>query len=93
MQFSNLISIQQVDATVESDVASKFQVQGYPTLKFFRAGTPSEYGGGRTAPEIVAWLNKKTGPPATALATEADLTVNKLRKLESIVHEYSKFQI
>ena len=29
--------------------------------------------GGRTQAEIVAWLNKKTGPPAKALATAEDL--------------------
>ena len=44
-------------------------------MKFFRNGSPSEYGGGRTAAEIVNWLNKKTGPPAKALATEDELKV------------------
>jgi len=32
-----------------------------------------EYGGGRTAGDIVNWLKKKTGPPATAVSTQEDL--------------------
>ena len=50
-----------VDSTVEKTVAEKFQVKGYPTLKFFINGSPVEYNGGRTEDEIVNWINKKSG--------------------------------
>ncbi|CAH1273285.1 P4HB [Branchiostoma lanceolatum] len=61
------IKLAKVDATVESDVAQKFEVRGYPTIKFFRNGKPMDYGGGRQGDQIVTWLEKKTGPPATNL--------------------------
>lgn len=53
-----------VDATIESPLAEQYGIRGYPTLKFFRNGNEAEYNGGRTAEEIVAWVQKKTGPPA-----------------------------
>lgn len=67
------VKLAKVDATIESKVAEKFEVRGYPTLKFFKNGKPTEYGGGRTADDIVSWLNKKTGPPAKALSSAEDL--------------------
>merc|ERR1712061_784856 len=65
------IKLGKVDATEESKLAEKFEVRGYPTLRFFKNGKPVEYGGGRTADTIVSWVEKKTGPPAKDL-TGAD---------------------
>jgi len=68
------IKLGKVDATEESKLAEKFEVRGYPTLKFFKNGKPVEYGGGRTADTIVNWLEKKTGPPAVELKAVEDAT-------------------
>merc|ERR1712038_1869344 len=66
------IKLGKLDATEESKTAEKFEVRGYPTLKFFKNGKPMEYGGGRTAETIVSWVEKKTGPPAKTLAGAED---------------------
>jgi len=67
------IKLAKVDATIESKLAEKYEVQGFPTLKFFKKGNMMEYGGGRTEAEIISWLNKKTGPPAKILETVEDV--------------------
>jgi protein disulfide-isomerase A1 len=77
------IKLATVDATIEQDLAQKFDVKGYPTIKFFSEGTTLEYTGGRTQDDIVNWLKKKTGPAAEELKTVDDL--NKLKEGNDVV--------
>merc|ERR1711872_482129 len=79
------IVLAKVDATEEGAVAEKFEVRGYPTLKFFRNGKATEYGGGRTADTIVSWLEKKTGPPALAVASVEEATAFVAGKDGSVI--------
>jgi len=79
------IKLGKLDATEEGATAEKFEVRGYPTLKFFKNGKPMEYGGGRTADTIVSWLEKKTGPPAITLASVEEAKAYTEGKSVSII--------
>ena len=41
------VPLAKVDCTVEKELADQFNVQGYPTLKLFKDGEPSDYEGPR----------------------------------------------
>lgn len=55
--------IAKVDADAERSLGERFDVKGFPTLKWFPKGNTAgeEYDGGRTADTIVSWINQKTG--------------------------------
>jgi len=51
-----------IDATIESSLASRFDIRGYPTLKLFSKGQVVEdYKGGRTKNDIVKYIREKAG--------------------------------
>ena len=51
-----------VDATIETGLAQKYDIRGYPTLKFFRKGKVVEdYKGGRTKNDIIKYIREKAG--------------------------------
>merc|ERR1712168_1496562 len=67
------IKLAKVDATVEKELGEKAGVRGFPTLKFYRDGDMKDYGGGRDADKIIAWLKKYTGPLAKELSTAEEV--------------------
>jgi protein disulfide-isomerase A1 len=67
------IALAKVDCTIHKTVASRFGIEGFPTLKLFTNGVASEYNGGRTESEIVSWMKKKTGPATKVLTTVAEV--------------------
>ena len=42
------LKLAKIDATEHRDMATKYGVGGYPTLKFFKSGQPIAFKGGRT---------------------------------------------
>ncbi|XP_012718657.2 protein disulfide-isomerase A4 [Fundulus heteroclitus] len=63
-QRSPPIPLAKVDATVETELASRFGVTGYPTLKIFRKGKAFEYNGPREKYGIVDFMSEQAGPPS-----------------------------
>jgi protein disulfide-isomerase A1 len=66
------VRLAKMDATEHRDAAAKFDVKGFPTLKFFNNGVAAEYSGGRTAKDIVNYMVKKSGPAAATVASAED---------------------
>ena len=65
------IPLATVDATVEKDLAKKYDVTGYPTLKIFRNGKVSEFKGGRTSHDIVSTMQVEKNPHTVEITTSS----------------------
>ncbi|KAG5185005.1 protein disulfide isomerase [Tribonema minus] len=62
-------SIAKLDATEHTQAAEKYEVQGFPTIKYIigKGGKVLDYNGGRTSADIVSYVVKKSGPATIAL--------------------------
>ncbi|XP_007428602.1 protein disulfide-isomerase A4 [Python bivittatus] len=58
------IPLAKVDAIAETDLAKRFDVSGYPSLKIFRKGKPFDYNGPREKYGIVDYMIEQAGPPS-----------------------------
>lgn len=67
------LHLAKIDTTVHKAIGTKFNIEGFPTLKLFTKGTPVDYNGGRTEPEIISWMKKKTGPASKLLNTAEEV--------------------
>jgi len=68
------VILAEVDATVETELASRFEVHGYPTLYVFHKGEKSDYKGPREAEGIVKYMRAQAGPASKPLDDEEALT-------------------
>jgi protein disulfide-isomerase A1 len=59
------IPLAKLDADKHTKIAEKFNIEGFPTLFFFKDGVKMDYGGGMDKEGIVSWIQKKTGPAST----------------------------
>jgi protein disulfide-isomerase A1 len=67
-ELKDKVPIAKVDCTVEKESCDKYGIHGFPTLKIFRDGTPSEYKGQRTAQSIVETMKRQMLPAVSVLS-------------------------
>jgi|APSaa5957512535_1039671.scaffolds.fasta_scaffold01702_14 protein disulfide-isomerase A1 len=68
------VSITEVDATVDTELAKEFDVKGYPTMKWFINGTEYDFKGGRDFDTMNSFLKKATGEWAAFIDNKDQLT-------------------
>lgn len=71
------VVLAKIDATENKQMSEKFSIEGFPTLKYFDNGKDFEYNGGRTAEEIVSWIEKRNGPSYTVCNSQEELNEHK----------------
>lgn len=71
------IHIARVDATAQQALGQRFKVEGFPTIKVFKNGTPEDYNGGRSASDIIQFcdnmLESMLPPPEVKQITSSDV--------------------
>jgi len=81
-----------VDADKHKELASRFEVKGFPTIKFFPADskTGEAYNGGRTAADFTDFLNKRVGTSAKLKTAVSASTVLTDENFDAIVKDPTK---
>ncbi|KAD6119326.1 hypothetical protein E3N88_10597 [Mikania micrantha] len=68
------VVIAKIDADKYSRIASKYEIEGFPTLKIFMHGVPTDYNGPRKSDLMVRYLRKFVAPDVTVLETDSAIT-------------------
>jgi len=86
------VVIADLDADAHKDLAGKYGVSGFPTLKFFKKGstTAEDYNGGREANDIIEFINSHAGTRARVHKPASVVTVLTPETFDSVVLDESK---
>jgi len=86
------VVIAKVDADAHKELGSRFDVHGYPTLKWFPKGstTPEEYNGGRDVESLTAFVTEKSGAKSKTKKTVSNVVVLDNSNFDKYVKDSSK---
>ena len=82
-----------MNADEQTELAQRFEIRGYPTLKFFPAGESQEpvlFKGERTAAGLVEWVNEKLGTHVLFRGPPSNVKTLTPATFESVVLDKSK---
>ncbi|KAL5700949.1 protein disulfide-isomerase [Ranunculus cassubicifolius] len=84
------VVIANLDADNHKDLAEKYGVSGYPTLKFFPKGNKAgeDYEGGRDVDDFVSFINEKAGTSRDAKG-QLTSTAGIVSSLDALVKEFA----
>ncbi|XP_076917353.1 protein disulfide-isomerase 5-2-like [Bidens hawaiensis] len=68
------VVIAKIDADKYSRIASKYKIDGFPTLKLFTHGVPTDYNGPRKSDLLVRYLRKFVAPDVTVIESDSGIT-------------------
>jgi len=86
------VAIVAIDADKHKDLGGRFGVTGFPTLKFFAKGSmkAEDYSSGRTAEDVVKYINEKAGTKAKVVEPPSFVTTLTDSNFDSIALDQSK---
>jgi protein disulfide-isomerase-like protein len=86
------VVIAKVDADAHKELGSRFDVHGFPTLKWFPKGstTPEEYNGGRDLESLSAFVSEKSGAKSKVKKPVSNVVVLDSANFDTIVKDSSK---
>ncbi|KAJ7095431.1 disulfide isomerase [Mycena belliarum] len=76
------IKLAKVDCVDQADLCQANGIQGYPTLKVYRNGTPAEYSGPRKADGIIQYMVKQSLP---AVSDVTAATLDEFKHADNVV--------
>lgn len=68
------VVIAKIDADKYRRIGNKYDIDGFPTLKMFMNGVPTDYNGPRKADLLVRYLRKFVAPDVTVIESDSGIT-------------------
>ncbi|KAG6816918.1 hypothetical protein H0H87_001620 [Tephrocybe sp. NHM501043] len=80
------IVLASVDCVDQADLCQSKEVQGYPTLKVYKKGAPTDYSGPRKADGIISYMVKQSLPAVSPVTAENHEEFSKADKLVVVAY-------